>query len=459
MPKKKSSQALSLTALHPNAAGVDIGAREIYVAVAPDRSAQHVRCFGTFTDQLRAIVAWLYECQVDTVAMEATSVYWMPLAELLEEAGIAVCLVNPRHVKNVPGRKTDVQDCQWLRYLHSVGLLRGAFRPPAEVRPIRVLWRHRDALVRQSAWRVQHIHKAFDQMNVQIHHVIADITGATGTAIVEAILAGQRDPAHLASLRDKRLRADVPTLTRALTGDYRAEHVFCLQQAYDGYKFVRAQILAAEAEVHRLQAALCPPEPETPAEDASIATEQTSARQARRVGGKNAPSFPVTDLLRQLCGVDLTTIPGLSAPTLQGLWSELGHSLVAFPSSKHFASWLSLCPDNRISGGRKLSVCTRATANRVAHILRIAAQGVGHAHNEIGEFHRRMRARLGGAAAITATAHKLARILYACLRTKQPYDPSRHDLNSPLRRAKAIAKLRGKAQNLGFQLVELQPAN
>jgi transposase len=454
MAKPKIPSAPSLTTLQPNAAGADIGAREIYVAVPPDRSTPCVRCFGTFTDQLRALVAWLRECRIDTVAMEATSVYWIPLAELLEEAGIAVCLVNPRHVKNVPGRKTDVLDSQWLQYLHSVGLLRAAFRAPAEVRPIRVLWRHRDALVRQSAWQVQHIHKAFDQMNVQLHHVIADITGATGTAIVEAIIAGRRDPAYLATLRDKRLRADVPTLTRALTGDYRAEHLFCLQQAYEGYKFVRTQIIAVEEEVHRRQAALCPPTPEP-----AVEPSPEPARKPRRVGGKNAPSFPAAGLIQKLCGVDLSTIPGLSAPTLQGLWSELGSSLASFPTAKHFVSWLSLCPDNRISGGKKLSVGTRATANRVARFLRVAAQGVGHAHNEIGEFHRRMRARLGGAAAITATAHKLARILYACLRTKQPYDATRHDQNSPLRRSKALTKLRAKAKNLGFELVELQTAN
>ena len=237
--------------------------------------------------------------------------------------------------------------------------------------------------------------------------------------------------------------------------NYRAEHLFCLQQAYDGFKFVRGQIAAVDVEVHRLQVALCPLE--TPA--APAPAEPKPERKSRRVGGKNAPDFPVTTLIQQLCGVDLTTIPGLSAPTLQTLWSELGSSLNAFPTAKHFASWLALCPDNRISGGKTLSVATRATANRVAHALRVAAQGVGHAYNEIGEFHRRMRARLGGAAAVTATAHKLARILYACLRDKSTYDPSRHDLNSPLRRAKALSKLRARAQNLGFQLVELQPAS
>lgn len=462
MPKTKPKPArttnAALTTLQPNAAGADIGAREIYVAVPPDRDASPVRCFGTFTDQLRALVEWLRECRIDTLAMEATGVYWIPLAEMLEEAGITVCLVNPRHVKNVPGRKTDVQDCQWLQYLHSVGLLRAAFRADAEIRPLRALWRHRDALVRQSAWHIQHIHKALDQMNVQIHHVIADITGASGTAMVEAILAGQRDPVHLASLRDKRIKSDLATLQRALTGDYRAEHVFCLRQAYEGFQFARAQIIAVEEEVHRLQSALCATRPALARSPAPAEALEPRARKPRRVGGKNAPGFPAAELIARHCGVDLSTIPGLSAPTLQGLWTELGGSLAAFPTAKHFASWLSLCPDNKISGGKKLSVGTRATANRVARVLRVAAQGVGHAHNELGDFYRRMRARLGGAAAVTATAHKLARIFYACLRSKQPYDPARHDLNSPARKSKALARLRAKAKNLGFHLVELQPA-
>ena len=278
----------------------------------------------------------------------------------------------------------------------------------------------------------------------------------TGTAIVEAILAGRRDPAHLASLRDKRIKADLATLTRALTGDYRSEHLFCLRQAYEGFQFARAQIVAVEADVHRLQAALCAPRPELATPPPS---PEPNARKPRRVGGKNAPTFPAVELIARHCGVDLTTIPGLSAPTLQGLWTELGGTLAAFPTSKHFASWLSLCPNNKISGGKTLSVNTRATANRVAPVLRVTAQGVGHAHNEIGDFYRRMRARLGGTAAVTATAHKLARIFYACLGSKRPYEASRHDLNSPARKSKALAKLRAKAQNLGFHLVELQPSN
>jgi transposase len=228
MPRKRKTKVQSIQpVINPHAAGADIGAREIYVAVPTALTSEPVRCFPTFTEDLRALVAWLQSFGIKTVAMEATSVYWIPLAELLEEAGIEVCLVNPRHVKNVPGRKTDVMDCQWLQYLHSVGLLRGAFRPAAEVRGVRALWRQRDALVRHSSWHIQHVHKALDQMNLQVHHVLADITGQTGTAIVEAILKGERDPGVLAQHRDQRVKASAATLAKALTGDYRAEHLFC----------------------------------------------------------------------------------------------------------------------------------------------------------------------------------------------------------------------------------------
>ena len=240
MPRQRKTRVQTVRpTANARAAGIDIGAREIYAAVPTELTAEPVRSFPTFTEDLHELVKWLQGFQIKTVAMEATSVYWIPLAELLEEVGIEVCLVNPRHVKNVPGRKSDVMDCQWLQYLHSVGLLRGAFRPAPEVRASRALWRHRDALIRHSGWHIQHMHKALDQMNLQIHHVITDITGVTGTAIVEAILAGERDPARMATLRDPRVRATEKTLQKALTGDYRAEHLFCLRQAYKGWNELR----------------------------------------------------------------------------------------------------------------------------------------------------------------------------------------------------------------------------
>jgi transposase len=434
--------------INPFAAGADIGAREIYVAVAVELCAAPVRRFGTFTEELKQLVAWLVELKVTTVAMEATSVYWIPLAELLEEAKIAVCLVNPRHVQNVAGRKSDVMDCQWLQYLHSVGLLRAAFRPPAEVRAVRALWRHRAALVRQSGWYIQHLHKALDQMNVQVHHVLTDITGVTGTAIVEAILKGQRDPKILASFRDKRVKATEGTLVAALTGDYRREHLFCLQQAYEAYKFTSGQLAAVDkelaAEFARLDA--------SPAPNADIVVVPAG----RKVSTKHPPAYAAQAHLAALCGVDLTSIPSIHVLTAHTIWAELGSDLSVFPTSKHFCSWLSLCPDNRTSAGQCLSTKTRASANRVAHALRMAAQGCHHAKHAMGDYYRRMRAKLGAAEGLVATAHKIARILYAVMTTRRPYDPTLHEHALAETQRRRIARLHTVAKNLGFQLIPNQ---
>jgi transposase len=445
MPRARKTKVQTIQpVINPHAAGADIGAREIYVAVPSALTTEPVRSFPTFTEDLRALVAWLQSFGIKSVAMEATSVYWIPLAELLEEAKIEVCLVNPRHVKNVPGRKTDVMDCQWLQYLHSVGLLRGAFRPAAEVRGVRALWRQRDALVHHSSWHIQHMHKAFDQMNLQIHHVLTDITGQTGTAIVEAILQGERDPAVLARHRDKRVKATEATLIKALSGDYRSEHLFCLKQAFDGYQFLQKQIADLDAELGRRLKDLAPPAQAEPSP--APASKPKSA-------GKAAPGFAAHELLTRLHGVDLCAVPGINVLTAQTLWSELGGDLSAFPTAKHFASWLGVCPDNRISGGKVLSARTRPSTNRVARALRMAAQALHHAKNELGEHYRRMRAKLGGAAAITAVANKLARILYVLIKTRQAYRPDLHDGASELHRSRTLARLKAKAKDFGFQLI------
>jgi transposase len=441
MPRKRKTKVQTIQpVINPDAAGADIGAREIYVAVPTALAAEPVRCFPTFTEDLRALVAWLQSLGIKTVAMEATSVYWIPLAELLEEAGIEVCLVNPRHVKNVPGRKTDVMDCQWLQYLHSVGLLRGAFRPAAEVRGVRALWRQRDALVRHSSWHIQHVHKALDQMNLQVHHVLADITGQTGTAIVEAILQGQRDPAVLAKHRDKRVKASEATLIKALTGDYRAEHLFCLRQAFAGYQFVQKQIAELDEELERRLEEMAPASPAT-------------AASKRKATGKSAPAFDACGLLARLHGVDLCAVPGINVLGAQTLWSELGGDLSAFPTGKHFTSWLGVCPDNRISGGKILAARTKPTTNRITRALRMAAQALHHAENELGEHYRRLRAKLGGAAAVTALAHKLARILYVMITRREPYRPELHAATGELHRARTLKRLAARAKDLGFLLV------
>ena len=449
MPRARKTKVQRVQpVINPHAAGADIGAREIYAAIPVELDERPVRRFDTFTEDLQKLVAWLTERGITTLAMEATSVYWIPLAELLEAAGIEVCLVNPRHVKNVPGRKTDVVDCQWLQYLHAVGLLRAAFRPPAHVRAVRALWRHRDALVRHSAWHIQHMHKALDQMNLQIHHVIADITGKSGTAIIESILAGRRDPAALAELGDKRLRATKTTLCAALTGDYRDEHLFCLRQAYAGYQFVVKQIADVDTQLEaKLAAMAAAPQP---------ATTASAPKPRPSASNRGQPAYDAGKLIARTLGVDLTTIPGINVITAQTLWAELGSDLSAFKSGKHFASWLSLCPDNRVSGGKVLSAHTKPSANRAARALRLAAQGLHHAKNELGDFYRRMRAKLGGAAALVATAHKLARIVYAVITSHQPYKPELHALAEQRRLHRSLKQLRSKAKILGFELTSIQ---
>lgn len=444
MPRHRKTKVQKITpTINPYAAAADIGAREIYVAVPVELAQSPVRRFGTFTDELKQLVGWLVELKITTVALEATSVYWIPLAELLEEAKIAVCLVNPRHVQNVSGRKSDVMDCQWLQYLHSVGLLRAAFRPEAHVRGVRALWRHRDALVRQCGWYIQHIHKALDQMNVQVHHVLTDITGVTGTAIVEAILSGQRDPRVLASFRDKRVKATEQTLVAALTGDYRREHLFCLRQAYEAFQFTNQQIAQVDQQLDQELAAL----DQTPAGQIPVVSARSKSVM------KHPPAYPAQTRLAALCGVDLTSIPSIQVLTAQTIWAEIGSDLSGFPTSKHFCSWLSLCPDNRTSAGKCLSTKTRASANRVAHALRMAAQSCHKAHHEFGDYYRRMRAKLGAAEGLVATAHKIARVLYAVMTTRRPYDPSVHEHALEQKRHKRVAQLHSLAKKLGFQLV------
>jgi hypothetical protein len=347
-------------------------------------------------------------------------------------------------VQNVAGRKSDVMDCQWLQYLHAVGLLRAAFRPKAEVRAVRALWRHRDALVRQCGWYIQHMHKALDQMNVQVHHVLTDITGVTGTAIVEAILAGQRDPKVLAGFRDKRVKASEQTLAAALTGDYRWEHVFCLRQAYAALQFTHQQIGQLDQQIGAELARLDP----TKEGEAPPLIPPRSP-----VATKHPPAYAAHARLAGLCGVDLTSIPGIHVLTAHTLWAELGSDLSAFPTSKHFCSWLSLCPDNRTSAGQCLSTKTRASANRVAHALRMAAQSCHKANHELGLYYRRMRTKLGAAEGLVATAHKIARIVYAVMTTRRPYDPSLHEHALAQNKQKRIAKLHALAKNLGFQLL------
>ena len=452
MPKRKHAQRGSrisptIRVLEPNAAGIDIGATEVYVAVPSDRDTQPVRCFSTFTDDLNGLVDWLHTCGVDSVAMESTSVFWIPLFQILEDRGFRVCLVNARHVKNVPGRKTDVSDRQWLQYLHSVGLLRASHRPPQTICAVRSICRHRESLVQMAAVHIQHMQKALDQMNLQLHHVISDITGATGLAIIDAIIDGERDTEKLATRRDGRIAASKETIARALVGDYRPEHLFTLQQSLEAYRQYRRWIAACDGEIERhLQ--------ELPGNLANDQKPLSKPKDRHKPRG-NELRFDLRCHLYRIFGVDLTEVPGISGLTAHTLLTEVGSDLSRFPNAAAFASWLGLCPDNRISGGKILSVATRKVKNRVAIALRMAAQSLHRSQSYLGQYFRRMRTRLGTPAAITAAAHKLARILYHLITTRQQYQEGTFAEMEESAKKRQFRRLAKQAANFGFQLAPI----
>jgi transposase len=436
-----------LPVMRPDGAGIDIGATEIFVAVPADRANENVRSFPTFTQDLYALADWLKHCGVKTVAMESTGVYWIPLFQILEGRGFEVCLVNARHVKNVPGRRTDVSDCQWLQFLHSVGLLRASYRPEQEVCAIRSLLRHRESLVQMAATHVNHMQKALDQMNLQVHHVISDITGQTGLAIVDAVLAGERDPLVLAKLRNDRIKASEEVIAKSLVGDYRPEHVFTLRQSLAAYRSYQKLIEDCDREIRDSLEQFKP------------------SRQADTSGGDNRktkPKMPAEGILRselkRVFGIDLTRIPGIRVGIGQTLFGEIGPDFTKFRSASAFASWMGLCPDNDISGGKVLWVGTRKVNCRAATALRMAAQSLHHSKSALGDFYRRMRAKLGAQKAITAAAHKLARIIFHLVTTRQEFDDSRFAADQLQYQKRQEIKLRARAKAMGFELIPLEQA-
>jgi transposase len=442
--------------IHPHAAGIDIGATVLHVAVPFDCDAQPVRMFATFTEDLQALADWLTRCGVQTVAMESTGVYWIPIFQILEARGLEVYLVNARHVKNVPGRKTDVSDCQWLQYLHSVGLLQASFRPPAQVCAVRSLWRHRDNLVRYASSHVLHMQKALTQMNLQLHNVISDLTGKTGSAIVEAIIDGVRDVEKLAALRDPRIKADAQTIAKSLVGDWKEEHLFTLRQAWASYAHYRQLVAECDLELARhLRAFETRIEvPAAPAEEPS-STSALPRKPGRPRALGSAADFALRNELHRILGVDLTLIPGVHTTVVHTFVSEVGVSVERFSDAKHFASWLALCPDNRITGGKVLSAATRQVKSRTAHVLRLAAGTLHRSKSTLGDYFRRMKARLGSPAAITATAHKLARIIYHLVKNRCPYDASIFAAEEERQRQRREKNLHRQAAAMGLQLVPL----
>jgi transposase len=439
--------------LEPNAAGIDIGAREIFVAVPPDRDEHPVRVFSTFTEDLQKMAKWLVSCGITTVAMESTGVYWIPPHDVLEQHGVRPCLVDARGMKNVPGRRTDWHECQWLQFLHSVGLLRAAFRPDDDVCAVRSLMRHRTELVEMTSQHIQHMHKALTQMNVQIQHVISDITGLTGLAIVDAILGGEHDPAVLAKLRDPHIKASEETIRKSLEGNWRQEHLFTLKHSRKSYQHYQEQIAACDEEIQKLllafEARVDPAERPLPPDR----KKKQRGRKKKNVNPKTG--FDVRTESYKLFGVDLTQIPGLMAIILT-LFSEVGRDMSRWPTAAHFVSWLGLCPDNDISGGRVLWRGLRRVQNRAGHLFRLAAYSLHHDETPLGDYLRRMKSKLGPAAATTATAHKIAIIFYTMVKSQVEYDATLWAQRDAQREKRFEAKLKRQAHQLGYKLVPIE---
>ena len=432
------------------AAGIDVGAREMWVAVGPDLCAgDPVRVFAAFTEDLESLVDWLISLGVRTVAMESTGVYWIPLYELLESRGVEACLVDARHTKNVPGRRTDWHDCQWLQYLHSVGLLRAAFRPQEEICAVRAIMRHRGELVGMAAQHVLHMQKSLTQMNVQLHHVINDITGLTGLSIVDAILNGERDPEQLAKLRHYRIQADEETIRKSLAGNWRKEHLFTLKQSRDLYGFYQQQIQKCDQEIQawlvRFEARVDPKEKPMPPDN------KKSRRRSGRNPGADAEGFDMRTEMYKLYGVDVLQIPGLEGMAMS-LFTEVGRDLTRFPTPGHFISWLGLCPDIDKSGNKRWTAARRIT-NRAGQLFRMAAYPLHRSLTPLGTYLRRMKSKLGPAGATMATARKIALIFYTMVKNQVEYDPGIWAQQDADREKRLEAKLRRQATKLGFQLV------
>jgi len=448
--KNRLASAPALPVIRSNAAGIDIGATKIWVCVPSDRAEPNVRCFDSFTSDLNDLANWLAVCKVKTVAMESTGVYWIPLYNLLEQRKLEVFLVNSKHYKNVAA-KSDASDCRWLQQLHSVGLLRGSFRPNEQVVALRELVRSRDTFIVDSGSYVQRIHKSLTQMNLQIHNVISDIVGQTGLAMLDAILAGERDPFVLVKLCDPRIRASETDIIKSLVGQYRREHLFAIKESLNTWRGMQQTIARYDAEIEQLLIAF----------DLKIDSKESAyvpSKSSKKKPVKNEIKLPAINLSEQMYrifGTDLTLVPGLGPTNVHTLFSELGSDLTAFPTAKSFANWLGLCPDNRVSGGKKLSVKTKKSNNKVATLLRVAAQSLLGNESYLGSFYRRMRARLGAPKAITATAHKLANIIYHLITTGQQYDESIFEHLEAKHRERKVKLMTKTANILGYQLVAI----
>jgi len=443
---KKAVTLDSLKQINLNAAGLDIGSAEIWAAVPEGRDEESsVRVFQTFTVDLYGLAEWLSACGVETVAMESTGIYWIPVYEILESRGFEVYLVNARHIKNVSSKKTDVLDCQWIQQLHTYGLLQASFRPEEEMVPLRAYVRHRANLIQARSAHIQHMQKALQLMNLQLVNVISDITGETGLKIIRAIVAGERDPLKLAQYRDRRCANSEAVIAKSLQGNYRPEHIFALKQALELYDFYNQQIKACDQQIKQTYANFTP----------KVDLSEKPLSKPRRRRRKHEPEYDLRSYLYQMTGVDLTEIDGLNAVSVQEIISEIGLDMSKWPTVKHFTSWLGLAPNNKITGGKVVGRATQKVKNRAAQALRMAAQSVSHSDSALGGYYRRMRAKHGAPKAITATAHKIARLIYFILKKQVAYNDPGAEYYEEQYRERTITNLKRKAKKLGLEVIEI----
>jgi transposase len=445
--RKLQSEDLSLEVIHPDAAGIDIGNESHYVAVPQKRDSQPVRRFGCTTAELRAMADWLKQCEIRTVAMQSTGVYWIAVFDILEEAGFEVYLVNARETKNLPGRKSDVQESQWLMKLHTYGLLRNSFRPAQEIRTMRTYWRQRNDLVRSACRHIQRIQKTLTQMNIQLANVLSDLSGVTGQAIIKAIVGGERDPHELAAYRDPRVKASEEQIAQSLEGHWQPDLLFVLQQEQDGYEFCQKQISQCDRQLEKYLL-----QREDRSHGAPLPEEKRKVRLKKKHG--NQPQFDLRSELFRMSGTDLTRIDGIDVLTAATIFSEAGYDMSRWETENHFVSWLRLCPDNRISGEKIIGQGRLPTNNRATIALKMAASGLRKSHTYLGAQFRRLRTKLGAPVATKAMAAKLARLVYRMLRYGMNYVDQGMEFYETQHRKLQINSLKRKAAQLGLQIIE-----
>jgi transposase len=452
MIRKIQSDELRLEVVHPDAAGIDIGNESHYVAVPPARDSESVRRFGCTTAELKEMAAWLKECGIRTVAMQSTGVYWIAVYDILEEVGLEVYLANARETKNLPGRKSDVQESQWLMKLHTYGLLRNSFRPSQEIRTLRTYWRQRNDLVRAAGRHIQRIQKAMTQMNIQLANVLSDVSGMTGQAVIKAILGGERDPQKLAEFRDARVKASKEEIARSLEGHWQEDLLFVLRQEQNGYEFCQKQMAECDQRIEQyLQ------QREDRSAGASLPEEKRKERLRKKKKG-NTPQFDLRTELFRMADADLTQIDGVDVMTAMTILSEVGWDMSKWKTEHHFVSWLRLCPDNKISGDKIIGKGRLPTTNRATSALRMAASTLRVSNKYLGAQFRRLRTKLGAPIAIKAMAAKLARLVYRVLRYGMPFVDKGAEFYEAQHRTQQIKYLKWRAAKMGLQIIEAPAA-